>query len=81
MKKSEALDWGMRALIELMSQEQEENKRAEQGEALKLLASMFILEEREESKQGYLSWRPQNCLERLLEAFKQIWVATNKKNY
>ena len=50
MKKSEALDWGMRALIELMSQEQKENIRAEQGEALKLLALMFILEEREESK-------------------------------
>lgn len=77
MKKSEALDWGMRALIELMSQEQNENIRAEQGEALKLLATMFILEEREESNQGYLSLRPQNGLERLLEALKQIWVATN----
>lgn len=50
MKKSEALDLGMRGIIVLMQEEKDENKRAELNEALKILATMFILEERKESK-------------------------------
>ena len=50
MKQSEALDWAMRGVIELMSQEQDEKKKEELNQALKLLAVMFIESEREEVK-------------------------------
>ena len=50
MKKSEALDLGMRGIITLMSQEQDKKKQNELNKALKMLAAMFILEERKESK-------------------------------
>ena len=46
MKQSAALDWGMRGLIELMSQEQDEEKIKEMNVALKLLATMFVEAER-----------------------------------
>lgn len=50
MKKSEALDWGMRGIIELMDKEQDKNKRTELAEALKELAILCVLEERQEQK-------------------------------
>ena len=50
MKQSEVLDWAMRGLIELMSQEQDETKQKEMNQALKILASMFIEAERKEVK-------------------------------
>ena len=55
MKQSAVLDWAMRGLIELMSQEQNEEKQKEMNQALKLLAIMFVEAEREEREQGYLS--------------------------
>lgn len=48
MKRSEVLDWAMRGVIELMSQEQYEEQKEELNQALKLLAVMFIEAEREE---------------------------------
>ena len=49
MKQSEALDWGMRGLIELMSQEQHnQEKKEEMNQALKKLAIMFVEAERTE---------------------------------
>lgn len=72
MKKSEALDLGMRGIITLMSQEQDKKKQNELNKALKMLAAMFILEERKESKQYYLSSWPQNAAESLLGALKLI---------
>ena len=50
MKKSEALDLGMRGIITLMSQEQDQDKLKKLDEALKMLAAMFILEARKESR-------------------------------
>lgn len=50
MKRSEVFDWAMRGVIELMSQEQDEKKKEELNQALKLLAVMFIEAEREESR-------------------------------
>ena len=50
MKKSEVLDYAMRGVIVLMQEERDENKRAELNEALKELAMMFILAEREEAR-------------------------------
>ena len=48
MKQSEVLDWAMRGVIELMSQEQDDKKKEELNQALKSLAVMFIEAEREE---------------------------------
>ena len=48
MKRSEVLDYAMRGIIELMRQEQNEEKKMELDIALKELAMMFILAEREE---------------------------------
>jgi hypothetical protein len=48
MKRSEVLDYAMSGVIELMNQEQDEEKRAELNTALKELAMMFVLAEREE---------------------------------
>lgn len=48
MKQSVVLDWAMRGVIELMSQEQDEKKKEELNLALKKLAVMFIEAERKE---------------------------------
>jgi hypothetical protein len=50
MKRSEVLDCAMRGVIELMNQEQDEEKRMELNVALKELAMMFVLAEQEEGK-------------------------------
>ena len=48
MKQSEVLDYAMRGLIVLMSQEQDEKKLKEMDQALKKLATMFVEAERAE---------------------------------
>ena len=50
MKRSEVLDYAMRGIIELMRQEQNEKVKVELDMALKELAMMFVLAEREESE-------------------------------
>ena len=50
MKQSEVLDYAMRGVIVLMSQEQDDKKREEMNVALKKLAIMFIEAERKEAK-------------------------------
>ena len=49
MKQSEVLDYAMRGLIELMSQEKDEKKLKEMDQALKQLAIMFVEAERAET--------------------------------
>ena len=51
MKQSEVLDYAMRGLIVLMSQEQDEKKLKEMDQALKKLATMFVEAERAEVEQ------------------------------
>ena len=51
MKQSEVLDYAMRGVIVLMSQEQDEKKQEEMNQALKRLATMFIEAERKERKE------------------------------
>jgi hypothetical protein len=50
MKRSEVLDCAMRGVIELMRQEQDEEKKVELDKALKELAMMFVLAEQKERK-------------------------------
>ena len=72
MKQSEVLDYAMRGIIELMRQEQNEEKKMELDIALKELAMMFILAEREERGQGYLSCLRKKASESALGAFNAI---------
>lgn len=66
MKRSEVLDYAMSGVIELMRQEQDDEKKVELDKALKELAMMFVLAEQEERKQGYLSYVRQSPLKRPL---------------
>ena len=66
MKRSEVLDYAMRGIIELMRQEQNEKVKVELDQALKELAMMFVLAEREENEQGYLSYLRGSPLKRPL---------------
>jgi hypothetical protein len=50
MKRSEVLDYAMSGVIELMRQEQDDEKKVELDKALKELAMMFVLAEQEERK-------------------------------
>ena len=74
MKQSEVLDWAMRGVIELMSQEQDDKKKEELNQALKSLAVMFIEAERKEvNRQFYTSGR--NLFSQsLLDALKLMRV-------
>ena len=74
MKRSEVLDYAMRGIIELMRQEQNEKVKVELDIALKELAMMFVLAEREESEQGYLSCLRKKASESAQGALKVIWV-------
>ena len=51
MKRSEVLDLAMSGVIELMHQEQDEKKKEKLNLALKELAMMFVLAEREEREE------------------------------
>jgi len=51
MKQSEIFDLAMSGIIELMNQEQDEKKKEKLNQALKELAMMFVLAEREERKE------------------------------
>ena len=72
MKRSEVLDCAMRGVIELMNQEQDEEKRMELNIALKELAMMFVLAEREEGKQQFYTCGRYNRLQGFLGALKAI---------
>lgn len=74
MKQSEVLDWAMRGLIELMSQEQDETKQKEMNQALKILASMFIEAERKEVKRQFYTCGRNLFSESLLDALKLMRV-------
>lgn len=74
MKRSEVLDYAMRGIIELMRQEQNEKVKVELDIALKELAMMFVLAEREENEQGYLSCLRGSPLKRPLGGLNAIWV-------
>lgn len=78
MKRSEVLDYAMRGVIELMRQEQNEKVNAELNQALKELAMMFVLAEREENEQGYLSYLRKGPLKRPLGGLYAIHSKTTK---
>ena len=51
MKQSEIFDLAMSGIIELMNQEQDVEKKEKLNQALKELAMMFVLTEREERRE------------------------------
>ena len=81
MKQSEALDWAMRGVIELMGQEQDEKKKEELNLALKLLAVMFIESEREEVKRQFYTCGRNLFSESLLDALKAMQVPAIRSDF
>lgn len=55
MKQTEVINWAMRGVIEVMSQEQDESRKVELNNTLRELARMFAEAQCEERRQGYLS--------------------------
>lgn len=81
MKQSEALDWAMRGVIELMGQEQDEKKKEELNQALKLLAVMFIEAERKEVKRQFYTCGRNLFSESLLDALKAMRVPAIRSDF
>ena len=70
MKQSVIFDYAMQGIIVLMQNEPDEDKKQELNQVLKELAMMFVLAEREEREQQYLSCLPQSRLEELLDGLE-----------
>ena len=72
MKQSEIFDLAMSGIIELMNQEQDEERKEKLNQALKELAMMFVLAEREERREQFYTCGRQKPLKWTLGALKRV---------